>query len=220
MVLVIVRHGQTQWNNARIFRGRRNVPLNKSGEREALSIANRLSETKLDAVVSSPLSRASQTAHAIALAQSKPVQTSEALTDIDFGAWEGLSLVEAQRRFPREYEVWKRRPDMANIPGAETLADVRARLGTVLNDVYEESGNASVAFVTHGSIIKILLCMFLGVDNSCFWRIKQDNAAINVVAYRKETSKLFLVNDTSHVSTIQRVVEAAGGPDPYQEPVI
>ncbi len=197
------------------------MPLDENGEREALSIANRLSETKLDVVVSSPLSRAHKTAQAIARAQqSTTVQISEALIDIDFGVWEGISLVEAQRRFPHEYEVWKYRPDIVNIPGAETLADVRRRLDTVLKDVYNESKSASVALVTHGSIIKVLLCIFLGIDNSHFWRIKQDNAAINVVAYRKNSTKIFLMNDTSHLHTIQSVVETAGGPDPYQEPVI
>jgi broad specificity phosphatase PhoE len=207
MRVILVRHGQTDWNEGGIFRGRIDVALNRTGIRQAEIIAEVLDAVPIDAVYSSPLSRAFKTAQIIARHHDMPVQAMEAMTDIDFGEWQGLKRDEAASRYPDTYEIWETRPEKVEIPGAETLADVRKRLLDGLNDVFSKHPEGTVVIVSHGLTNKVLLCAVLGLDNSHFWKVKQDNGAINIFKYTAEGSKVFLMNGTTHFRSIGEIVE-------------
>jgi broad specificity phosphatase PhoE len=206
MRIILIRHGETDWNQERIYRGRIDVTLNANGVKQAGIIGSRLSKLDIDAFYSSPLMRAFETSKIIASYHDKHANVLDALTDIHFGDWQGLNIRDVMKKFPDVYQIWEKSPDMAEIPGAETLADVRKRLIAVFNKLLSVHQNETVVIVSHGLTNKVALCVILGLDNSHFWKIKQDNGAINIFKYTEHGTKLFLMNDTSHLRSMNDII--------------
>jgi len=208
MRVLLVRHGHTDWNEEGVFRGRIDIKLNPEGRKQADIIGKRLQKVHLDAVYSSPLSRAVETAERIASLHSIEVQLCDELIDIDFGRWQGMKLADVRTQYPEVYRVWETAPQKVIIPEAETLEDVRARLLAGLKKIFYIHPESTVILVSHGLTNKVLICAILGLDNSHFWKVKQDNGAINIFKYTEKGTKLFLMNDTSHLSKIDEVIES------------
>jgi broad specificity phosphatase PhoE len=194
---LLIRHGETEWNRELIFRGRSDIPLSAVGRRQAAKLAAALAAEPLAAIYASPLSRAQDTAAAIAQTRNLAVMTSPHLIDMNCGAWEGLSVAEVQARYPQEYEMWTNHPEKLILPGGEGLAAVRTRLRRGLRQWHKLHENQTIALVTHRIVCKILLCEILRLPNSAFWQIQQDLCALNVFA----NSGLPLVNPDSASST-------------------
>lgn len=120
-IILLVRHGQTEWNRVERFRGRADVPLNETGLAQAEATGRRIAaDWKPVAVYSSPLSRAVKTAEAIVKHFDLPVQVHPGLADIDYGQWQGCTPDEARERWPEMVDAWYNAPQMARIPGGET----------------------------------------------------------------------------------------------------
>lgn len=120
--VILVRHGQTEWNRIERFRGRFDIPLNETGLEQARRTAERISTWwKPAAVYSSPLQRAMQTAGEIAAATGLQVTKTDELIDIDYGSWQGLSPEEVKEKWPEQHEHWYHEPGKTVIPRAETL---------------------------------------------------------------------------------------------------
>lgn len=181
MKIIIVRHGETSYNREEIFRGRIDIPLNKTGEKQAKILAENLRNFKIDKIFSSPLKRAIQTAEEISKIQNIKMDVEESLIDMDFGRWQGLSLKEVKKRFPQEYKIWEETPQKIKIPQGESLKDVRKRLRKFLEErVFNLEEDFTVCIVSHRVINKILILTLLGLSNRYFWYIKQDVAKFTV----------------------------------------
>jgi broad specificity phosphatase PhoE len=176
--ILIVRHGETAWNTADIFRGRVNIGLSENGLRQAGLLADYLSRQKINAVYSSPLPRAIQTAEAVASRQHLNAQTMHELTDLDFGKWEGVPRQEVKLKYSTIYDQWLERPDLAKIPEGESLADARKRALNALEKIMTRNQEGTVAIVTHRVITKVLICALLGLDDSHFWNVEQDTCGV------------------------------------------
>jgi probable phosphoglycerate mutase len=198
--LILVRHGQTEWNRFERFRGRADVPLNETGLAQAEATGRRVAaEWQPVAIYTSPLSRAVNTAEAIARHYSLPVQPHPGLADIDYGQWQGLSPEEARQRWPEEIDAWYNQPHQARIPGGETLDDLRARLMRTVHELASRHLGETIVLVGHTVINRIILLGVLGLSNERFWRIQQDTCAINVFEAEKEDFVLVSLNDTCHL---------------------
>jgi len=204
--VILIRHGDTEWNEKKIFRGRIDIGLSSKGKAQAKVIGKVLSKIQVDAVYSSPLSRAYETARIIASFQDVQVNTLDGLTDICFGQWEGLSWREVKDRYPFIFAKWLKDPHKIKIPDAEDLSDVRKRAVSVLHKIADIHINQKVVIVSHGAVNKLLLCEVLDLPDSHFWRIKQDNGAINIFKYTTYGCKLFLLNDTCHLKSLEEVI--------------
>src|SRR5512136_1999376 len=179
--IVLVRHGQTEWNRVERFRGRADVPLNETGLAQAEATGRRVAaEWQPAAVYTSPLSRAVKTAEAIAKHFVLPVKVHPGLADIDYGAWQGLTPDEARARWPDIVEAWYTAPHTAHIPGGETLDGLRARAMATVGDLAAQHPEQTIVLVGHTVINRIILLGVLGLGNDRFWRLKQDTCAINV----------------------------------------
>jgi broad specificity phosphatase PhoE len=121
--LIIVRHGQTAWNEGEgeRLRGRADLDLDEAGLRQAVAAATRLTKWEVAAVYSSPLRRAMRTAETLAKPRGLQVQPLEGLIDIDYGRWQGLSLREAEADDPELYTLWLDNPHLVTFPGGEGL---------------------------------------------------------------------------------------------------
>jgi broad specificity phosphatase PhoE len=147
--LIIWRHGNTDWNAANRVQGQTDVPLNDLGREQARAAAPLLAGLRPDAIVASDLSRAADTAAALAALTGLPVRTDPRLRERHFGQWQGLDLTEAAERFPDEFARWRAgAPD----PGAEieTLDDLGKRVGAAFQDAADAVPGGTVVLTTHG----------------------------------------------------------------------
>jgi broad specificity phosphatase PhoE len=200
--LFLVRHGRTGWNKEQIFRGHKDVPLDEVGREEALLVGERLKGEKIKAVFSSPLSRAKETAQAIAQFRKVEVEVLAGLTDLNFGEWEGMSRKEVQERYPDLYGQWQGVPHKVIFPGGEGLAAVRSRAMKAVKEIIGNHPQEAVALVSHRVVLKVLICALLGLDNSHFWNIAQDTTAINCFHHRDGTWICNFLNDTCHLKGV------------------
>ena len=201
--IYLVRHGQTAWNKEEIFRGRTDVPLDESGQKQAELVGQYFKGMKIHAIYSSPLARAWETAQAIARFHTLKVKPLEAMIDMSFGNWEGHAHQEIREIDGETYRQWVESPHLARLPGGESLDDVRARCMTALEELVRNHPEKTLVLVSHRVICKVLICAILGLDNSHFWQITQDTTAINLIQYRNGKFILSLMNETCHLKALK-----------------
>lgn len=198
--LIIVRHGETDWNSQQIFRGRVDVPLNEVGRQQAAATAELLKTVPVTAVISSPLARAMETAAAIAVHHRLDVEIDQGINDFNYGAWEGLSDDKVGELYPEKYQKWHSAPHKVVIPGGESLEDLRCRARLAVNRQMERFPKGNIVLVAHRVVNKILVLSLLGLDSSMFWNIRQDTCAINVFDHDPGHGFVCVrVNDTCHL---------------------
>ena len=175
------------------------------GIKQAELLGKYLSNYGLEAIHSSPLKRALDTANRIAHYQKIDVQTAENLLDIDYGEWQCLSEREVEGLYPALLNEWHNNPHKVKLPGGESLEDVRKRAIEVINDVLSDY-HGSVVIVSHRVVNKVLICSLLGLDNSHFWNIKQDIGGITIFNHVDGLFILTKHNDISHLKELQKPV--------------
>lgn len=199
--VILVRHGHTAWNEPdERIRGQSDVPLSEEGIAEARATARYIAARwPLTAVYSSPLSRAMQTAQAIAGAQGLEVRPLPGLLDLGFGEWEGLTIAEVRARYPDLWRAWQEAPHTLRFPGGESLDVVRERALSALEETVRRHSGETVALVAHRVVNQVLLCAVLGLGNDRFWHVVQDPCAVNRIEWNGRLYRLALMNDTSHL---------------------
>ena len=145
--VILVRHGETDWNRREVFRGRADIELNKRGREQAKALAAAVKDIQIDAVYSSPLRRAVETAEAIAQPHGITVKMEPGFIDFDYGVWQGLPHDEVRRRYPEMYKDWIERPHAVRVEGGESLRMVRRRTMEALADIVERREEEAVCRV-------------------------------------------------------------------------
>jgi broad specificity phosphatase PhoE len=198
----VVRHGQTAWNLEEVFRGRMDIPLDETGKKEVHLAGEALKDETLHAIYSSPLSRSMETAENIAKFQNISVTPLESIIDISYGEWEGVGLVEVQKKYPDLYDLWLNEPHNITFPGGESLEQVRVRTQNAIDDLLEKHKDENIAIVAHRVPNKVICCSLIGIDNSNFWRIQQDTASTNLFIYKNGQWMISYLNDTSYLKVL------------------
>lgn len=201
MIIYLIRHAQTVGGGENMFRGRLDAELSPTGEEQARACARYLNRAPLSAVFSGPLLRARQTAAAIANPHALDPEIVEGIDDIDVGDWEGLTIYEVARRWPRELAAWNASPHTFRFPNGESLHDVRSRCWTSLEVIADRlPSEATIALVTHRVVCKLLMLSALGAPTSSFWRVSQQPCAIGVLERRcKGDYVVHAINSATHL---------------------
>jgi broad specificity phosphatase PhoE len=201
--IILVRHGQTGWNvgagSGERFRGRVDLPLDDTGLAQAQAVAERLADHPIVAVYSSPLKRAVETARPTAQQLGLPVQPLPGIIDVNYGDWQGLSHPEVATSYPDLYPRWLETPQRVRFPHGESLRQVRLRGMAALKEVAARHEGQVILLVAHQVVNKVLVCAMLGLNNSHFWHIRQDNACLNVFEHQDGIFTAVLINDTCHL---------------------
>ncbi len=203
--ILLVRHGQTAWNigtssaEGERFRGRIDLPLNEQGYAQAQALAERLADEPIAAIYASPLQRAMETARPTARRLGLSVQPLEGIVDINYGGWQEHSHSEVSQLYPILYRRWLQEPHLVRPPGGESLEEVRERAMAALYRVIAHHPDQTVLAVAHQVVNKVLVCAMLGLDNSHFWRIRQDNGCLNIFECQEGVFTAVLINDTCHL---------------------
>ena len=201
--IILIRHGETDWNREQIFRGRIDVALNEVGLAQAGAVKESLKDVKIDRIYSSPLSRAFETASVLSENRGLEVEIEKGFIDIDFGKWQGLSHEKVKEEHNGIYEIWLAEPHKVVFPEGESLEDVSKRSMEALERVIENHLGETLAIVSHRVLNKVLLCAILGLKLSRFWYIKQDTCAINRFEYKDGNYYITLINDTCHLKKVE-----------------
>ncbi|CAB3731405.1 Phosphoserine phosphatase 1 [Achromobacter ruhlandii] len=201
--IVLTRHGHVDWIAPERFRGRAEIPLSALGERQAEALGQRVAQGwKPHAIYTSPLSRCVRTGDAIARATGAHAEQLSNLADTHYGQWQGLTHDEVRARWPEELQVWFDSPDMAAIPGGETLAAVLARGVEVLQHVLHHHQNQTVVLVGHDSINRVILLHSLGLPLLRYWRIKQEPCCLNELSVEGQTFTIHRINESHHLMMV------------------
>ena len=202
VTIILIRHGETDWNREQVFRGKIDVPLNEVGLSQARGVKKALEGVAIDVIYASPLSRALDTARVLSEGSALDVRTDEGFSDVDFGSWQGLSHQKVKEQFPDLYATWVTDPQLVMFPRGETLLKVQKRSMAALDRAIESSTGKTIAVVSHRVVNKVILCAVLGLDLSRFWHVKQDTCAINRFEYENGSYYLTLLNDTCHLKGV------------------
>ena len=197
--LVVVRHGRTEWNRVERFRGRANIGLDGVGVKQARAASRSLARYQPRAIYASPLERTARTAGVIGQALGLESVALPQLIDMDFGDWTGLTLEQAAQNDGQLYKLWLKAPHRVKFPGGEGLAEVRERVEAGVALVRERHPQETVVLVSHKVVCKVLALVLLGWENSRFWQVEQDLAAISVFDFRLGRPSALLINDTCHL---------------------
>ena len=202
--IILVRHGETEWNAAEIFRGRADVALNENGLRQAELLGAYLKDEKIDSVYSGPLSRAVKTAQAIASHHGLTINIVDNLNDIDCGEWEGLPLSEVKEKYEELYRDWVDTPEQVRLPGGESLDEVTNRALPFVQEAITRIGEGKIVLVSHRAVLKVLIAALLTLDNSAFWNFKLDNCGLTRFTFDGVRTILTAHNDTSFLKPLRR----------------
>lgn len=199
--LLLVRHGQTEWNRLGRYQGQLDAPLNDTGRAQAAALARALRDTPIDVACSSDLSRAGETAR-IAL-QDRDVEhhVDPQLREIALGPWEGLLIPEVRQRWPAQWQAWQDEPWAVSIEGGETLAQVQQRALACLQQLLAAHQGKTILVVSHNAVVRVLLCDVLGLPLTQINRMRSSSTGINIVHYDPLPS-LALMNSVAHLGTL------------------
>ncbi len=202
--ILLVRHGESTWNEIGRYQGRIDTELSALGNRQAVATAQFLRAVPLDAIYASPLRRALVTAMYIANEQGKDVIIEESLTEIDHGRWNGLMRDEVEKQFGPLLELWQTEPSRAQMPGGESIGDVAQRALAGLERIVARHPGQRILIATHDAVLRVIVCHVLRLSLDQIWCIKTENASITTIeAEPGQGYRLVRMNDTCHLANLR-----------------
>jgi len=197
--LVAIRHGETDWNVDTRIQGQIDIGRNANGRWQAQRLGRALADDRIDAVYSSDLGRALDTAHALAREAGVPVQVRPALRERAFGIFEGLTFAEIEQRFPDEARRWRQRDASFGPQGGESLAAFYARAVAAVADLAARHRGQHIAVVTHGGVLDALYraAARIALDAPRTWQV--GNASINRLLHGDDGFTLVGWSDVFHL---------------------
>ncbi len=199
--ILLVRHGETDFNLTHRFQGRIDIPLNEEGKNQAQALALALKDEPLTATYSSPLMRARETARSImAFHPSTPFFEEEGLIEMDVGELDGKQAGDWISQHQEFYKTWRTTPSRLQIPGGENLEEVQVRALDTLERITKPYPSGSTLLIcSHNFVNRTIICHALGLPLDRFREFQQDAAALNVLYKREEQLLAEVVNDVSHL---------------------
>jgi len=200
--ILLVRHGETDWNRVYRFQGgKSDLPLNLKGREQASALALALKDESLEAIYSSPLLRAMETARLIKIFHPEvPLFEEGGLVEMDLGEFEGMEAHRWAAQYPDFRKAWQETPGSVNMPGGESLQQVQTRalhtLGRITSLCPPES---TLLLCSHNFVNLTLLCYALKIPLDRFRELRQETAAINVLHMRGRALQAEVVNKCSHL---------------------
>ena len=196
MKLILVRHGETIWNKENKIQGITDIGLNERGIEQAEKLAYSLQKEKLDAIITSPLRRAYDTAQAIGKYHDISITVEEDLQELNAGELEGLTWPELAR-YSEFIGKWKLDPSSVTMPKGESLVEVQNRVWPVIQRISETSQSALI--VSHSFVIITILCKIQNLNLSHSANFRVGAASKTCVNIENGSGTVLYFNDTEHL---------------------
>ncbi|MFO7167404.1 MAG: histidine phosphatase family protein [Chloroflexota bacterium] len=208
MRLIIIRHGESEWNRIGRYQGQADAPLSELGLRQAEALANRLRNEPLDVIFTSPLQRAAKTAAAVARYHPDvPLYNEPALLEIHHGDWQGLMVDEVKERYGDGLREWRMHPTRAQMPNGESFSNILKRVLDFKDRLLLEYAESNVLISTHDVVVKILVADALGMNMDRINRIWVTNASISVIEYGDDLPYLVSLSEACHLGRLESARE-------------
>lgn len=205
MKLILVRHGETQWNKLGKFLGQLDIGLNSRGLAQALETAREVSDWRPTAIYSSPLQRTMQVAQAISSLVELPTVAVDGVKELDLGEVEGVTGEEMLSSWPKVYAAWREDPSSVVMPNGESIAQLQKRAWLAIVELMEKhSEDDTLVVVSHNFAIRTIVAKLLGMPLSNFHRMVLSLASICVIESDQRGQRLVSYNSTCHLSPENR----------------
>lgn len=193
--IYIVRHGVTNYNQENRFQGQLDIPLNEEGLAQVAKLGNYFQKKPVDVIYSSDLKRAYQTAEAISNVKDLQIRILPGLREVNVGKLEGMTWAEVKENYPN----WARAGHNHGYPGGETRLEIENRVKNSWEYIAKRHSNDNVVLVSHGGIIKSLICLLLGVNNENRSKFVIDNSSITRIIYNDSGYRIKSLNSLEHL---------------------
>jgi probable phosphoglycerate mutase len=200
--IILVRHGETDWNAAGRIQGQSDTPLNAVGKIQAQRVAQRLSRERVQALYSSDLARALETATIIGQTLGLPVIASPQWRERRYGAWEGLTSAEIQARYPAQFAEWRARAPGFAPPQGESRTELLTRALNALQSIVHRHTGEVVVVVTHGGLCYVLLTHILGSVDGDRREFTFGNASLHILEFANHAWTVVSMNETAHLEAV------------------
>lgn len=204
--LLLVRHGETDWNRTGQIMGERPIPLNQYGESQAQRLAELLRTRSIRAMYSSPVARARQTAHILAGATRAAVSIDQGLTEINLGDWVGRNWKDlADDLIKKEFYA---NPRSARPPGGETLDEVQLRAVSCVERTMTDLTHLGheeplLLFVSHADVLRTIIAHYLRLPIQTIRQIRIDHASLTALKINGATTDLLFLNFTPDAASLK-----------------
>ncbi|MCH6556928.1 MAG: histidine phosphatase family protein [Nitrospirae bacterium] len=198
--VLLVRHGETDWNRSGQIMGERPVPLNANGREQVNQLAKFLTTRSVRGLYTSPVVRARQTAEILVAALDVPVTVDNGLTEVRVGQWEGLywkDLAEETARLD-----FYAHPQVARPPGGETLHEVQRRATAAVAQACSDEGAGSLIVVSHADVVRAILGHYLHIDLQLARHMRIDHASLTALDLNGSEADLLFLNFTPSLKGI------------------
>lgn len=193
--LILIRHGQTDANVNKQYCGFNDPSLNSKGKLQAQQLENQLKDKKIDAFYSSDLVRAFETAQITFPNES--IELIRYFREYNFGVFEGLTYEQIMVQYPNIYPAWINDPSKKSIPEGDSYITFSERVREGLKLLLEENCGKRIALVTHSGPIRLILSDALNYEPDMFWKIKQNNAVVNIINFNETATEVEMINSQS-----------------------
>ncbi|MDK2932409.1 MAG: hypothetical protein PWP27_219 [Clostridiales bacterium] len=201
--LFLVRHGEAEGNLHRKFHGHYDSHLTSNGYLQVQKLTQRLSEENIDILYSSDLTRAYETAKYIADKKNLDIHVMRGLREINGGDWEDVPWAELPNRWPEAYDHWENKPHLLQMPNGESMVEFQNRVVEEITKITRDNKGKNICVVTHGTVIKAVLCYFYGKPLEEFTSIRwHDNASITVVNFNDNNYTVIIEGDNAHLGEL------------------
>ncbi len=202
--VILVRHGETEWNRLRrIQGGNSDTQLNQRGQKQAASLALRLKQEEIQAIYSSSLQRAQDTARAIADYHQLSVGVEPSLKEIEVGELEGVSIAEVGKHLSQLLIRHNQGEELPRIPGGESLIEVQQRVWGTIQRLVSRHGDGVLVVVSHYFSILTAVCSVLNLPLSQIDRLRLKSASVSILTFDEQATRLTLFNDTCHLDSTE-----------------
>ena len=203
--VILIRHGETNWNKEGRFQGQIDIPLNEKGKEQASKASKYLEDIEFTKAISSSMKRPYETAKII-LSNSNNIKIKkiDSLVEISHGLWEGKLEEEIKQTWPEMLRDWHEKPESVTMPEGESIKQVSDRAISAWDLICNsQQKNDTTLLVAHDAVNKTLICHILGLSYSDIWMIKQGNGGITVIdIFKNKNYVLSSVNITNHLGQI------------------
>lgn len=205
MNLILIRHGETDWNRSGRCQGIADIVLNENGRKQARELAHSLKDHEITAVYSSHLKRALETAEHIAEPHGLNVRVERDLQEMNQGDLEGLSFTDIRDSYADILKKWRESPETLRLPNGESLVEVQNRVWSVFEKVQRDHLGETIVAVSHNLTIITLLCKITGVGLKGFRDFNVQATSKNVIISENGKLSVDVINDVSHLSPMESV---------------
>jgi broad specificity phosphatase PhoE len=205
--LILIRHGETDFNRDGRIQGRGRQPLNSTGLTQAAAAGQAVSSETPFRLYSSPLVRAMRTAESISEAAQVTVVPLEGVEELDTGEFEGFTGAQLRERYPEIMSRWDSDPGPTQMPGGESLRQVQDRAWKAVTDVARANPDQKVVIVTHNFPIQTIVCRALGMPLNNFRRVRVALGSITRMEFSGSTATLVSMNERWHLGIGQQTAQ-------------